>query len=389
MSVAAPLVVLGAGPFGLAVAADALHHGIDVRVFGEPMSFWRQHMPPGMILRSASDWHLDPQGTHTIEAFLASRHLRPADVEPLRLELYLEYASWFQARTGIEVERLEVTGLDAGGPDVINVYIDSELIEARNVVLALGIQHFANVPDVLAALVPADRLVHTCCLVDLNQQRGRRCLIFGGRQSAFEWAALLREAGVQSVDVVHRHASPAFATADWSWATELAGRTERDPGWFRRLPQVDKDAIGRRMWGEGRLKVEPWLASRIDHPNVVIHPLRQVQDVTEQTDGSLLVRLDGGEELAVDTVIAATGYTPDLTKIPLLADSNALPLITTRNGSPVLDESFQTSVPGLFVTGALAIQDFGPFFGFTLAARHAAAVIGRATRERIADSAQR
>ena len=45
------VAVVGAGPYGLACAAH-LRDGLDVRLFGEPMSFWTNHMPEGMLLRS-------------------------------------------------------------------------------------------------------------------------------------------------------------------------------------------------------------------------------------------------------------------------------------------------------------------------------------------------
>ena len=46
------VAVIGAGPYGLAVAAHLRDARIGVRVFGDPMSFWRDHMPKGMKLRS-------------------------------------------------------------------------------------------------------------------------------------------------------------------------------------------------------------------------------------------------------------------------------------------------------------------------------------------------
>ena len=46
------VMVIGAGPYGLAVAAHLKEHNIATRVFGDPMSFWRRHMPKGMKLRS-------------------------------------------------------------------------------------------------------------------------------------------------------------------------------------------------------------------------------------------------------------------------------------------------------------------------------------------------
>ncbi len=111
------LLIIGAGPFGLSMAAHARHLGVDHVIVGEPMQFWRSQMPSGMYLRSACDWHLDPEGEDTVEAFLRTQDLRPSDLEPLSRERYLEYAHWFQARKQIEpwpvlVERLP----SASGP---------------------------------------------------------------------------------------------------------------------------------------------------------------------------------------------------------------------------------------------------------------------------------
>jgi cation diffusion facilitator CzcD-associated flavoprotein CzcO len=48
------VAVVGAGPYGLSLGAHLNSAGIDTRVLGRPMSFWREHMPKGMRLRSAS-----------------------------------------------------------------------------------------------------------------------------------------------------------------------------------------------------------------------------------------------------------------------------------------------------------------------------------------------
>jgi thioredoxin reductase len=378
-----PLLIIGAGPFGLAVAADALHHRLSVRVIGKPMAFWRENMPSGMGLRSASDWHLDPQDAYTIEVFLADRGLRPSDVEPLAIELYLEYATWFQRQAGVVVEPVEVVRLDVASDGRFDVAFDHGTVRAHNVVIAIGLRYFAEVPQELQTIFPSGRLEHSCNFVDVSEAKGKRCLIIGGRQSAFEWAALLHEAGASSVDVVHRHASPKFEKSEWKWATELAAGLARDPTWYRGLSQSEKDKIAARMWGEGRLKVEPWLAARVRQDSIRIRPDRNVVSVRELEDGALLVTLDGGEELTADIAIAATGYRTDISRIPFVAAGNVYDRLNVHNGYPVLDEAFQTNVPGFYATGALATQDFGPFFGFTLAARGAAVVIGRSIRERI------
>ena len=55
--------------------------------------------------------------------------------------------------------------------------------------------------------------------------------------------------------------------------------------------------------------------------------------------------------------------------------------IDTVDGFPVLDERFQTSVPGLFMSGFVATRDFGPFFGFVRGCPAAATLIVAALLE--------
>ncbi|HEX5764362.1 MAG TPA: hypothetical protein VFY27_02255, partial [Woeseiaceae bacterium] len=61
------LLIIGAGPFGLALAAYAQEQGIRHTVVGVPMGFWKGNMPEGMLLRSTCDWSLDPLAVHSID----------------------------------------------------------------------------------------------------------------------------------------------------------------------------------------------------------------------------------------------------------------------------------------------------------------------------------
>ena len=384
--VATDLLIIGAGPFGLAMAARARHLGIDHLIVGEPMHFWLAHMPEGMYLRSACDWHLDPQDEDTIEAFLGTQGLRPADVEPLSRGRYLEYARWFQARQRIEPRRVVVERLDAIEGDRARLratLAGGGAIDAGSVVLALGLGPFKHVPEELARLLPGGAIEHTCDLVDFSGTRGRRCLIVGGRQSAFEWAALIRESGAAAVHVAHRHDSPAFAESDWSWVNPVVGGMVENPAWYRRLSQADRDAVNRRLWAEGRLKLEPWLAARVQRPGITLWPNTRVAGVRALAGGAFAVTLAGAGDshvLDVDRIVLATGYKVDVARVPLLAQGNLLPRLRTDGGAPLLDPHMQSSVPGLFMTSMLATRDFGPFFGFTGAVRTSAKLIGQALR---------
>jgi cation diffusion facilitator CzcD-associated flavoprotein CzcO len=111
--------------------------------------------------------------------------------------------------------------------------------------------------------------------VSFDAFQGKRCLIVGGRQSAFEWAALLHEHGAAAVRVSHRHETPGFRPSDWSWVGPLVEAMVDDPGWFRHLSVQEKQALNQRFWAEGRLKLEPWLKPRIEHDTVQIWPTSQ------------------------------------------------------------------------------------------------------------------
>jgi cation diffusion facilitator CzcD-associated flavoprotein CzcO len=177
------LLIIGAGPFGLSMAAYAAHRQLDYRLIGKPMEFWKSNMPAGMYLRSACDWHLDPLGIDTIESFLKTQSLAVAEVEPLSLEFYLGYVRWFAQRKGLEPLPLTLRKLDysAQAATFEAVTNDERVITAKNVVIAVGFKYFKHLPAELAQRVPPGRLSHTCDLVDFAPLCGRHCLVVGGR----------------------------------------------------------------------------------------------------------------------------------------------------------------------------------------------------------------
>jgi len=378
------LLIIGAGPFGLSMAAYAQHLGIDHAIVGQPMEFWRKHMPRDMYLRSTVDWHFDPLGVYTLEKFLETQNLKPADVDPLSLSFYLSYAQWFQDRSQIEVLPLVIQRLDSINADEYRFQAttdDGQTIKANHVVIAPGFKYFKHLPAELVTRLPPDRFSHTCDLIDFSGLENKRCLIIGGRQSAFEWAALLHEARAAAVHISHRHESPAFKAADWSWVPELVDGMVENPNWFRHLSEQEKDDVSRRLWAEGRLKVEPWLEARITNDVVKLWPLTEVSGCQARPSGEIEVELSNGETLLVDHIVMATGYKVRIDRVPFLAEGNIIEKLSVQNGFPVLDDHFQTNLPGLFITSMPAAQDFGPFFAFTVSVRTSAKLIGDAIAE--------
>jgi FAD-dependent urate hydroxylase len=355
------LAVVGAGPYGVAVAAHARERGIDTTVIGRPMEFWTRHMPEGMFLRSGLDWHLDAAGEHTFEAFAEERGISPQDVDPVPIAVFLAYAGWFQARKHVAATEKLVTSISRADDRFALTLDDDTVLTADRVVVTPGARFFRRVPDWASRL--ERRGAHTVDFVNFDGVAGARVLVVGGRQSAYEWAALLGDHGARRVDIVHRHAEPRFDRVSWAFADPYLEQTLAVPGWWRTLPTDERQAIERRFWEVGRLTLEWWLVPRLAGDRFHRWPGTHVAEAAERPDGTVHVALANGEKLEVDQVLFATGYQPDLSKVPFLRE--VLPAIDVTDGYPVLDEWFQTSVPGLYVTGFAATRDFGPFFGFT------------------------
>jgi thioredoxin reductase len=321
-------------------------------------------MPKGMLLRSGTTWHLDPLETHTLERYLESRGVEPQRAMPLPVNLFVEYADWFIEKVGIKAMPSYVRQLEHRDGHFEASLENGETLAAKCVVAAPGLGYFHHLPADLAAKLPEGRYTHTCAMVNFEPLAGRRCLIIGGRQSAFEWTALMVEAGVAQVHVAFRHETPQFVPSDWDWVDPLMQQTVEVRGWFRHLPQAEREAIERRFWEEGRLKLEPWLAPRISKANVKLWPQTSVESCDVLADGALHVRLSGGAHADVDHIILAVGYKVDVQQVPYFSRTTILPRLKTSSGFPALDENFQTSVPGLYLTGLAATRDFGPFYGF-------------------------
>jgi cation diffusion facilitator CzcD-associated flavoprotein CzcO len=107
------IAVVGAGPYGLSIAAHLRHAGLAAHVFGEPMAFWRHNMPKGMILRSP--WratHIsDPGSALSLEAYASSCGDEDS-CKALPLDKFVDYARWFQHHTVPDVDRRAVRLID-------------------------------------------------------------------------------------------------------------------------------------------------------------------------------------------------------------------------------------------------------------------------------------
>ena len=150
-------VIIGAGPYGLSMAAHFRRRGIRFRIFGRPMDSWLSHMPKGMLLKSdgfASNLY-DPGKEFTLKQFCLERGIPYADTRiPVALDTFVAYGVAFQERMVSMLEQKLVTGVDRLADGFMVRLDDGETLTARRVVVAVGITHFDHVPSALAHLHP-------------------------------------------------------------------------------------------------------------------------------------------------------------------------------------------------------------------------------------------
>jgi cation diffusion facilitator CzcD-associated flavoprotein CzcO len=392
MSDTVDVAIIGAGPYGLALAAHLRAAGVDYRHFGIPMRLWKGTMPKGMFLKSqgfASNIS-DPDGTHTLEAFCkATSHPYASYGLPVPLDNFVDYGQWFRAERGLAIEETTVTDITPAGGGFELTVGGIERVLARRVVVAIGVEAFAHVAEPLSAL-PSDLCTHSSAHQDLAAFNGQEVIVVGAGQSALETAALLHEGGA-SVQVLVRKGTVAWNGTPLApdrpllqrlrepesglgsgWATWLYSN---HPDLFRQLPSNTRVYRARTALGPAGAN---WLRPRVEDQ----FPVLLGHTVTSATAQDGRVRLavtragQSSREFAADHVIAATGYRTDLRRLQFLPEALRSRLQTLA-GSPVVGRDYQSSVPGLYFTGPAVAPTMGPVMRFVFGTWHAAPIVAR------------
>lgn len=379
------VAIVGAGPYGLSLAAHLRARGVRHRIFGDPMQTWRSRMPAGMMLKSdpfASDL-FDPARRFTLEAYMRSLG-QPYDPTAwiVPLETFVAYGLWFQAQTSPDLERREVRSIEASDREFALTLDDAEELRAKRVALAVGIRDFAHIPETLSAL-PAQLMSHSSMIAEPQRFAGRDVTVLGGGASAIDLVMLLHEAGA-TPRLVARAQKLEFHAGDQGRRGRLAKLRRPTsgvgPGWrnllvaeapgiFARLPEGMRLDVLRRMLGPAagrgvRGRVEGKVDLLTDHRIVSAEP----------RGGRLALELegpDGTKQLETDHLVAATGYRPAVSRLGFLAEPLAR-RIERVGEAPRLGLDFQSSVPGLYFVGLSAANRFGPVQRFAYGARFAA-----------------
>jgi len=380
------VAIVGAGPYGLSIAAHLHKRNVNFRIFGTPMQSWSELMPKGMLLKSdgfASSLS-DPDSAFTLGHYCAEKSLPYEDVGiPVQRETFVSYGLEFQKRFVPQLEQTNIVSIRRvdGGFELQTA--QGETLKARKVVVAAGITHFGYLPPFLADL-PPQYVSHSLKHNDLSIFRGKKVAVIGAGSSAVDIAALLNEAGAETHLVARRKAIAFHAPSKeprpllqrvtnprsglgLGWRSRLATDV---PLVFRLMPQKFRFRVVQNHLGPA----PGWFVRDKVVDRFPLHLSATIKEVKVENGQVKIsfVDADGkNEELLVDHVIGATGFKVAMSKFKFL-DEGLRQQISTVEDTPVLSSNFESSVPGLYVVGVASANCFGPLTRFAYGAKFTA-----------------
>ena len=388
------VAIVGAGPYGLSIAAHLRGSGVRFRIFGSPMHTWREHMPDGMVLKSdgfASNLS-DPTSAFTLKRFCDERGIAYDDMTiPVLVETLRAYGVAFQERMVPELEDTQVTRVARYSGGFRLELASGGTATARSVVIAVGITHFTVIPATLEHL-PSELVTHSSNHRSLERFRGRSVTVIGAGASAIDLAVLLKDVGTDVVLVARRPAlrfntPPAKRRTLWDKVRRPSSTI--GPGWrslfyaeapglFYRLPESTRSRIVSTFLGPAAgWPMKERFVGRV--PTYLGHDIEKA----EVRQGLVCLTLNAAgarREHLTEHVITATGYRVDVRRLTFLSDDIQTALRVNQD-VPVLSAQFETSLPGMYFVGMASKHSFGPVMQFACGARWTARRISRRLAE--------
>jgi FAD-dependent urate hydroxylase len=383
------VAIIGAGPYGLSLAAHLAARKIEHRIFGRPMRFW------STIAEAGGERYLKsycfgtnvsaPTPGYAFADYNGARGLET--FEPCSMENFAAYGRWFQQSLVPWVEKTDVERLDRQGGRFVLSLADGSRCDAEKVVIATGLSGFAYIPAPMGSL-PAGLVTHTSAISNFAAFKDLDVAVVGAGQSALEAAALLFEAGARPQLLVRENAilwqtrvsrerslwrrvrSPiaGLGTGPKAWTlTHFPGALHSVPdAWRTRFTKSHLPAEG--AW---------WLRSRVENKFPAHRGVTVIAASATGSRAALRLRdaKDGGERLLlVDHVVAGTGYDIHVDRLGFI-EKNLRSAIALLERSPKLNAFFQSSVPGLYFIGPTSAMSFGPLFRFVVGAEYSVQVL--------------
>lgn len=347
----AAVLVIGAGPGGLAVAAALRRQGVASLVLersDDVGSSWRRHYDR-LHLHTTRRWSSLPGLPIPREL---GRWVARADVVRY-LELYAAHHR-LDVRTGVDVKRVARAGY---GGWVLETTTGDELA-GSTVVVATGYNHTPVPPSWPGVEAFPGSLVHASAYRNPEPYRGKDVLVVGAGNTGSEIAVDLTEGGAARVRLAIRSAPHIVRRSNLGWPAQGTGIVVR----HLPVPVVDRIAavVARvevpDLSAYGLPRPTTGLYSRVMQGSVPLQDVgliaavqaRRVEPVAavDSFDDDGAVVLADGSRIAPEVIIAATGYRRGLE--PLVGH---LDVLDDRGLPRVHGPRTSVDAPGLYFTG--------------------------------------
>ncbi|RJF95889.1 NAD(P)-binding domain-containing protein [Noviherbaspirillum saxi] len=376
------VTIIGAGPYGLSIAAHLRKLNVDFRILGRPMHSWLVNMPKDMLLKSAgfASNLYDPDRAFPLRRYCEEHHVPYGDIDfPIPLEAFCSYGKAFQERFVPNLEDEDVAALTQvdGGFDVRLNY--GKVFRTQKIIVAVGLDYFRHIPKELASL-PKEFLSHSADHHDLVKFKGKEVVVIGSGAAGTDIAVLLHE-NQTKVHLVARQRSMNFG-APWDNSAQpflhrlrnpisgigpgMRGKIWSDAPWLYRFFSDDfRIMTAKTFLGPSG----GWfMKERARGLDVFLGFTVASSTVSEGRVRLDLIKHDGStNQLSGNHVISATGYIVDVKHIPFL-NSSIVEKLRLVGKAPRLSCHFESSVPGLYFVGPISATSFGPVMRFMVGA---------------------
>lgn len=390
MSASTEITIVGAGPYGLSIAAHLKHLGLRFRIIGSPMHTWRTHMPKGMHLKSAglSATLFDPEHKFRLKDYCRQNNIPYEDEGlPISLELFTKYGIAFQQQYAPHLEEAKVVKLEKLRDGFELTLDNGDQFTSGKVILAVGIDYFRYTPAALKFL-DERHYSHSSQHHELSHFAGKKVAIIGSGSSAIDMAVLLNEIGA-SPTLLARRKTLNFNQKEGRirrlWSRILAPMSGLGPGWqnllcasapglFRYLPAQTRIRIAKNFLGPSGA----WfIQDRLNKVPIILgQHLILAHSFAEKASLRFIDSKGKTSDMEVDHVIAATGYKASLEGIHFLSQGIRKEIQLIGN-TPRLSRHFESTVNGLYFAGPSTVNNFGPLMRFALGAGYSSKIISR------------
>jgi len=340
-----PILIVGAGPYGLSLANYLSARGREFKIIGKPMELWRNHTFTDASLRSdrATSEIAHPRQSYTINAYReATDSIDASNGERVSVREYRKYIDWMLNDLSYPIEE-QYLGKLTKAKGVFTAELSSgETIHADQVVIATGVAHHLNIPD---EFKQTPNVIHSYQVPEIEAISGKKVLVIGAGQSAAEAIEVCRDNN-NEVEWYCR-TEPRYYSEPLDLPKWIFDLVVKSAGFFRSMPS--------------------WMIKKVfsifSATTMTPDNEEKLADVTRYAEKPSLSEYDH--------VIVATGYRYTLSHMKFLDESlrNRLEMSADM---PRIDKNFMSSLKDLYFIGPSTEQFFGPPMKFMIGSQYVA-----------------